>query len=108
MRWPIRSGRRTCTRPGDRCRASRPAAGFEEEHSHATGHLLLPSDPDLLVAAEQIVLVDDELSTGRTALNTIRGLLAAGARCRRFVIATLIDVRSDPAGFDVAGGRTWT
>ena len=48
------------------------------------------------------MLVDDELSTGQTALNTIRGLLAAGTRCRRFVIAALVDVRSDPDAF----GRT--
>lgn len=83
----------------------RPAAGFEEEHSHATGHLLLPSDRELLVAAEQIVLVDDELSTGRTVLNTIRSLLAAGARCRRFVVAALIDVRDDRVAFAAAAAE---
>ncbi|HEX2902422.1 MAG TPA: phosphoribosyltransferase [Jatrophihabitans sp.] len=75
-------------------------AGFEEEHSHATGHLLLPEDGDFLSRADEIVLVDDELSTGRTALNTIRALLGAGTACRQFVVAALIDVRDDPAAFD--------
>lgn len=68
------------------------AAGFEEEHSHATGHLLLPEDPGLLATAGPLVLVDDELSTGRTAVNTIRALHARSAR-PRYVVATLVDLR---------------
>ena len=64
----------------------RPVAGvaagradFTEEHSHATEHLLLPADPALLRGDRPLVLVDDELTTGRTALNTIRALHRAGA-----------------------------
>ncbi|GMA88388.1 hypothetical protein GCM10025868_36380 [Angustibacter aerolatus] len=34
--------------------------GFEEEHSHATSHLLLPADPALLHGSGPLVLVDDE------------------------------------------------
>ncbi|MBV9823142.1 MAG: TRSP domain-containing protein, partial [Actinobacteria bacterium] len=41
-----------------------------------------------------LVLVDDELSTGRTALNTISALHRRWPR-RRYLIATLVDVRSD-------------
>ncbi|WP_245606417.1 phosphoribosyltransferase domain-containing protein [Streptomyces himastatinicus] len=48
--------------------------GFEEEHSHATSHLLLPEDPRLLATDGPLVLVDDEFSTGRTVLNTIAAL----------------------------------
>ncbi|GAA1972260.1 phosphoribosyltransferase [Kitasatospora viridis] len=70
----------------------RPAAGFEEEHSHATSHLLLPRDPELLTADGALVLVDDELSTGRTALNTIRALHRHRPR-ERYVIAALVDLR---------------
>jgi adenine/guanine phosphoribosyltransferase-like PRPP-binding protein len=66
---------------------------FEEEHSHATSHLLLPEDPALLDNAGPIVLVDDELSTGRTALNTVRALQARVPR-ERYVIAALVDVRA--------------
>ena len=51
-----------------------PVAGFDEEHSHATRHLLLPADPGLLAGAGPLVLVDDELSTGQTVLNTIEAL----------------------------------
>ncbi|MBZ4324152.1 phosphoribosyltransferase domain-containing protein, partial [Streptomyces huiliensis] len=40
-----------------------PAGGFEEEHSHATSHLLLPEDPRFFAGDGPLVLVDDELST---------------------------------------------
>ncbi len=69
------------------------AAGFEEEHSHATEHLLLPADPGLLTGDCPLVLVDDELSTGRTLRNTIAALHAASPRAR-YVVATLTDMRS--------------
>ena len=78
----------------------RPVAGvatagaFVEEHSHATGHLLLPSDPALLAGPRPLVLVDDELSTGRTALNTITALHRAAPRAH-YVVATLVDLRED-------------
>jgi len=72
-----------------------PAGRFEEEHSHATSHLLLPADPALLTRSGTVVLVDDELSTGRTVLNTIRELHALRPR-RRYVIATLADLRAAP------------
>ncbi|WP_406395691.1 phosphoribosyltransferase [Streptomyces sp. NBC_00887] len=78
-----------------------PAGGFEEAHSHATSHLLLPEDPDLLtgVATEDspstpLVLVDDEFSTGNTVLNTIRDLHVRYPR-ERYVVVTLVDMRSE-------------
>lgn len=70
-----------------------PLGGFEEEHSHATSHLLLPRDPELLSGSGPLVLVDDELSTGRTVLNTIETLHDVAPR-ERYVIAALIDVRT--------------
>ena len=78
----------------------RPVAGvatagsFVEEHSHHTGHLLLPSDPGLLAGPRPLVLVDDELSTGRTAVNTITALHRAAPRAH-YVLATLVDLRDD-------------
>lgn len=86
----------------------RPVAGvaqfgaFEEEHSHATSHLILPRDPQLLTGSGPLVLVDDELSTGRTVANTIRALHAVAPRAH-YVIAALIDVRgpADRAEFEV-------
>jgi hypothetical protein len=71
-----------------------PVGGFEEEHSHATSHLLLPDDPGLLAGDGPLVLVDDELSTGTTALNTIRELHRVSPR-RHYVIASLLDMRAD-------------
>ncbi|MCS0601303.1 phosphoribosyltransferase [Streptomyces sp. LP11] len=69
------------------------AGGFEEAHSHATSHLLLPEDPALLSGAGPLVLVDDEFSTGNTVLNTIRDLHARHPR-DRYVIVALVDMRS--------------
>ncbi|MEV7599121.1 phosphoribosyltransferase [Kitasatospora sp. NPDC089797] len=70
-----------------------PLGGFEEEHSHATGHLLLPADPELLAGDGPLVLVDDELSTGRTVLNTIRELHGRHPR-GHYLVVTLVDLRS--------------
>ena len=66
---------------------------FEEEHSHATSHLLLPADAMFFTSGGPLILVDDELSTGRTALNTILALQAVAPRAR-YVIAALVDLRS--------------
>ncbi|WP_037854171.1 phosphoribosyltransferase [Streptomyces sp. NRRL S-340] len=71
----------------------RPAGGFEESHSHATSHLLLPEDPALLATSGPLVLVDDEFSTGSTVLNTIRDLHARHPRTR-YVVVALVDMRS--------------
>ncbi|MEU9792650.1 phosphoribosyltransferase [Streptomyces sparsogenes] len=70
-----------------------PVSGFEEEHSHATSHLLLPEDPDLLATDGPLVLVDDEFSTGRTVLNTIAALHRRFPR-ERYVVVALVDMRS--------------
>jgi len=69
-----------------------PATGFAEEHSHATEHRLLPDDPARLAHGAVLVLVDDEFSTGRTAMNTIAALHARHARSR-YVVAALVDLR---------------
>ncbi|MEV7670236.1 phosphoribosyltransferase [Streptomyces sp. NPDC088752] len=69
------------------------AGGFEESHSHATSHLLLPEDPKLLAGDGPLVLVDDEFSTGNTVLNTIRDLHERHPR-ERYVVVALVDMRS--------------
>lgn len=69
------------------------AGGFEESHSHATSHLLLPENPGLLAGSGPLVLVDDEFSTGNTVLNTIRDLHARYPR-DRYVVVALVDMRS--------------
>ncbi|MFE6714654.1 phosphoribosyltransferase [Streptomyces sp. NPDC057695] len=70
------------------------AGGFEESHSHATSHLLLPEDPKLLAGDGPLVLVDDEFSTGNTVLNTVRALHERYPR-DRYVVVALVDMRSD-------------
>lgn len=69
------------------------AAGFEEGHSHATSHRLVPSDPNWLARRGPVILVDDELSTGSTVINTIRELHALVPH-EAYVVAALIDLRS--------------
>ncbi len=75
-----------------------PASGlevlqFDEEHSHAVEQLLAIADPTLLRSPETpVVLVDDELSTGQTAVNAVRVLQARWPR-RDYVLASLLDVR---------------
>jgi adenine/guanine phosphoribosyltransferase-like PRPP-binding protein len=76
---------------------STPVGGFEEEHSHATSHLLLPADAALLAGDDAsrhpLVLVDDELSTGTTVRNTVTALHRLAPR-ERYVVAALVDLRS--------------
>lgn len=69
---------------------------FEEEHSHATAHLVhLPTDPVLrerLLQARTLVMVDDEATTGKTFLNLFNALKEAGlSKLERVVTATLTD-----------------
>ncbi|MFI9326056.1 phosphoribosyltransferase [Kitasatospora sp. NPDC052868] len=74
-----------------------PLGGFEEEHSHATSHLLLPAHPrlvELLTGDGPLVLVDDEFSTGNTVLNTIRALHARHPR-GHYVVVALVDLRDE-------------
>lgn len=69
---------------------------FDESHSHATRHLLCPASSALLRRPGTVVLVDDELSTGATAMSLVRELdrLRGG---RPHVIATLLDARGPAA-----------
>mgnify|MGYP000981790608 CR=1 FL=1 len=67
---------------------------FSEAHSHAPSHVLQPWPATFMDQGEVVVLVDDELSTARTALGTIEALHGLAPR-RRYVVASLIDVSAD-------------
>jgi hypothetical protein len=68
---------------------------FDEEHSHAVDQCLAVLDDTLLRdPSTPLVLVDDELSTGRTAVNAVRVLQERWPR-ERYVLATLLDVREE-------------
>jgi adenine/guanine phosphoribosyltransferase-like PRPP-binding protein len=72
----------------------RPGAStivFAEEHSHATDHRVLAS-AEVINAPRTVVLVDDELSSGRTAVNTIRALHREATH-PAYVVAALLDLR---------------
>uniref|UniRef100_UPI002455F8AE phosphoribosyltransferase domain-containing protein n=1 Tax=Nocardia cyriacigeorgica TaxID=135487 RepID=UPI002455F8AE len=54
-----------------------PAGGAPEEgHSLASSLLLLPAPADIFVNDLRLVLVDDEISTGDTAMDAVRALHA--------------------------------
>jgi hypothetical protein len=78
-------------------------ARFDEEHSHAVGHLIQPREGISLHGDGPLILVDDELSTGKTALNTIEALHAEFPR-PFYVIATLLDART-PTGREAFEAR---
>lgn len=71
-------------------------ARFEEEHSHASAHLIhLPPDlvtQAMMLNARSLVLVDDEASTGKTFINLLTSLTDAGLKhVERVVAVTLTD-----------------
>lgn len=71
----------------------RPEITFEEEHSHATSHrCYIPLE--MIQNEREIILVDDELTTGKTALNIIESIHSNFPR-RIYTIVTILDWRSE-------------
>jgi len=67
---------------------------FEEEHSHAKDHNCYGIREDILKSDASIVLIDDELTTGKTILNIIKALQSKYPR-KNYVVLSILDWRSD-------------
>ncbi len=88
-----------------RYRLSRPLAlGFEESHSHASEHLVyLPEDERHFRTARTLVLVDDEISTGRTLANLAAAYRAVNPHVTEVHLVCLTDWLGPVRQADVAG-----
>lgn len=70
-----------------------PIITFEEEHSHATSHRCYVEE-DILDNSREIILVDDELTTGKTAINIIRDIHKKYPR-DKYTVVSILDWRSE-------------
>ena len=66
---------------------------FREEHSHAVTHRIYLREEKFLKKACPLLLIDDELTTGKTALNLIRALQKKFPR-REYALLTILDWRT--------------
>ncbi len=70
-----------------------PCITFEEEHSHATSHrCYIPLD--MINNDREVILVDDEMTTGKTAINIIQALHAMYPR-KEYTVVSILDWRSE-------------
>lgn len=78
--------------------ADMPYLQFQESHSHATDFFLyFPEKPELkthFLTAETLVLIDDEISTGRTFLRLIKAYQAVNPNLRQVFIVSLVNFAS--------------
>lgn len=67
---------------------------FQEEHSHATTHKCFPVDEKIICDANKIVLVDDEITTGKSMVNIIKELIQV-SNVKKYIVLSILDWRSD-------------
>lgn len=67
---------------------------FAEEHSHATDHYCFPEDEGEIQRIEHLVLVDDELTTGQSILNLLKGIIKK-TTIKKFTVLTILDWRNE-------------
>lgn len=79
---------------------------FEEEHSHATQEYLYAplnaADHTLMLEAATVIIVDDELTTGRTIRNLAHTLRLSMPGIKQIVVANLTDWRTPASVADFA------
>ena len=71
-----------------------PFGTFEEEHSHATSHRVYSEQPEKLLQATRIVLIDDEITTGNTVVNIIETLRKKFPLVKQYAVLSILDWRS--------------
>lgn len=71
----------------------KPVITFEEEHSHATSHRCY-IDESILKNDREIILVDDEMTTGKTNVNIIRSIHARFPR-KMYTVVSILDWRAE-------------
>lgn len=98
-----RTGDRTFFVHSTRYRLGPDACSFEESHSHAPQQWLHGLDDARLRTVRQVVLVDDELSTGNTFLNLEAVLRERLPALKRTVWCCLTDFRSDAVRAEQVG-----
>ena len=69
---------------------------FLEEHSHATNHNLYYEDLKYLKDKEEIILVDDEITTGNTCINLIKKANELFPK-KRYTICSILNWMNDEA-----------
>ncbi len=65
---------------------------FEEEHSHATTHKCFVEDRAKVVNADRIILVDDEITTGKSMINIIKNLEET-TNVKKYTVLSILDWR---------------
>jgi hypothetical protein len=82
-----------------RCQLNRPLAfGFDECHSHAPDHAVYLPEPalqPLFKGARSLVLVDDEMTTGRTLVELARAYLQVNPGVEQIAFASITCWLSD-------------
>lgn len=66
---------------------------FAEEHSHAVEHYCYGTKAEWFDNEDMVVLVDDEITTGKSALNFIRAIQHRYPR-KRYAVLSILDWRS--------------
>ena len=86
-----------------------PLLNFDEEHSHSVLHKLFPQNMEIFMKDTPIVLVDDEITTGKSSLNLIESLHKLHPHSR-YTILSILDWRSeeDKASFKECENRLST
>lgn len=67
---------------------------FEEEHSHATSHRVYALNEQFFEGDSEVVLVDDEMTTGKTAINIIQTIKQAYPKKKVFTVVAILDWRT--------------